>query len=467
MKSEILSTLSEQFSLTAAADGSMCGKYSGFGFALREVTEKKCIIFSIWLRKSALAEKTPEAFLTDYQQLPENSFVKAVKENENEVLAVLFTGDDVPSAVNNINRFINEFTAYLNDSYFSSACAECTSSVGLEFGIPASGGNVKQYCKMCLQKQQDKAEALEAQKKLAETPSVQDINGGAEQPVPAANLNTGYVAPTPAANLNTGYVAPTPAANLNTGYVAPTSAENLNTGYVAPTPAANLNTGYVEPLSQENAAIAPISDNAAVAPISDAASLNTGYVPTVGSSNPPGYAPIENANDRFGGYQYRPTRIEKKANPLLGIVGAVLFSLIGCVIWILISQLDIVSYIGGIVMAVAIITGYRMLGKSFDMLGLVICFVIDFGMILLCTIFNQVIDIITAEDAAEVLSYMGYNGFFDLFFRFFEFIGDYDSLANLLGEKTLSSVFTHNIVISYVIGGIAYFAMAVPTYKKG
>ena len=428
MKSEILSTLSEQFSLTAAADGSMCGKYSGFGFALREVTEKKCIIFSIWLRKSALAEKTPEAFLTDYQQLPENSFVKAVKENENEVLAVLFTGDDVPSAVNNINRFINEFTAYLNDSYFSSACAECTSSVGLEFGIPASGGNVKQYCKMCLQKQQDKAEALEAQKKLAETPSVQDINGGAEQPVPAANLNTGYV---------------------------------------APTPAANLNTGYVEPLSQENAAIAPISDNAAVAPISDAASLNTGYVPTVGSSNPPGYAPIENANDRFGGYQYRPTRIEKKANPLLGIVGAVLFSLIGCVIWILISQLDIVSYIGGIVMAVAIITGYRMLGKSFDMLGLVICFVIDFGMILLCTIFNQVIDIITAEDAAEVLSYMGYNGFFDLFFRFFEFIGDYDSLANLLGEKTLSSVFTHNIVISYVIGGIAYFAMAVPTYKKG
>lgn len=150
MVSDALLRLKSELALTLDADNYACGTYVGYGFTLRALNDKNCIIFNSWARKSALTTKTVDDFFKEYMSKPENSFVKAYKAGEPNISAVLFAGNDDAQAVLDIKRFITDMVKYYSANYYSNACANCNSSIGLSFA-KASDGNVKQLCKMCVQ----------------------------------------------------------------------------------------------------------------------------------------------------------------------------------------------------------------------------------------------------------------------------------------------------------------------------
>lgn len=157
MVSDVLLRLKPELALTLDADNHACGTYVGYGFTLLALNDKNCIIFNSWARKSALTTKTADDFFKEYMSKPENSFVKAYKAGEPNISAVLFTGNDDAQAVLDIKRFITDMVKYYSANYYSNACANCNSSIGLSFA-KASDGNVKQLCKMCVQSEEDAAE---------------------------------------------------------------------------------------------------------------------------------------------------------------------------------------------------------------------------------------------------------------------------------------------------------------------
>lgn len=67
-------------------------------------------------------------------------------------------------------------------------------------------------------------------------------------------------------------------------------------------------------------------------------------------------------------------------NTLAGIVGALLGSVLGAAVIILLSRLGYVAALSGIVMAVCTLKGYELLGKKMSVKGIVICCVIMLGM---------------------------------------------------------------------------------------
>lgn len=183
MVSDVLLRLKPELALTLDADNHACGTYVGYGFTLLALNDKNCIIFNSWARKSALTTKTADDFFKEYMSKPENSFVKAYKAGEPNISAVLFTGNDDAQAVLDIKRFITDMVKYYSANYYSNACANCNSSIGLSFA-KASDGNVKQLCKMCVQNEEDAAE------KAAVTQSAKPVDSQpVQQPMqqPAVN----------------------------------------------------------------------------------------------------------------------------------------------------------------------------------------------------------------------------------------------------------------------------------------
>lgn len=116
MVSDALLRLKSELALTLDADNYACGTYVGYGFTLRALNDKNCIIFNSWARKSALTTKTVDDFFKEYMSKPENSFVKAYKAGEPNISAVLFAGNDDAQAVLDIKRFITDMVKYYSET---------------------------------------------------------------------------------------------------------------------------------------------------------------------------------------------------------------------------------------------------------------------------------------------------------------------------------------------------------------
>ena len=120
MVSDALLRLKSELALTLDADNYACGTYVGYGFTLRALNDKNCIIFNSWARKSALTTKTVDDFFKEYMSKPENSFVKAYKAGEPNISAVLFAGNDDAQAVLDIKRFITDMVKYYSCLLYTS-----------------------------------------------------------------------------------------------------------------------------------------------------------------------------------------------------------------------------------------------------------------------------------------------------------------------------------------------------------
>ena len=184
MVDNVLSLLKPELALNTEADGIASGTYVGYGYTLRELRDKSCLIFNSWVRKSALTTKSADDFFKDYMSKPENSFLKAYKAGEPNISAVLFIGDDASQSISDIKRFITDIVKYYSANYYSNACSKCNSSIGLTFA-KVSDGNVKQLCKMCLQSEKDAAESMAEKAAMAQrqsSPAQPTVNSQPVQP---------------------------------------------------------------------------------------------------------------------------------------------------------------------------------------------------------------------------------------------------------------------------------------------
>jgi len=73
--------------------------------------------------------------------------------------------------------------------------------------------------------------------------------------------------------------------------------------------------------------------------------------------------------------------VQPKANVFLGMIGAIIGSLIGVIVWIAIDRVGFIAGISGVVMLIASFKGYALLGRRLDRFGTVFCIVLSFVMI--------------------------------------------------------------------------------------
>lgn len=485
MVSNVLLRLKPELALTLDADNYACGTYVGYGFTLRALNDKNCIIFNSWARKSALTTKTVDDFFKEYMSKPENSFVKAYKAGEPNISAVLFAGNDDAQEVLDIKRFITDMVKYYSANYYSNACARCNSSIGLSFA-KAADGNLKQLCKMCVQSEEDAAEkaavtqsAKPIDSQPVPQPMQQPVPQPMQQPVPQPMQQPAVNQTQQTANSAVGiYGIPVPATQpiaddqvvVTPTTVLPPATSNNSMDSVDPATAPE-STGYST--AQSLAELKPPS--------------NSNLPPISGGFSQPAYSPM-NSNGGFvqqpmnnGGFVQRPmnsfgnegrfvagrpTAISQPANPVMGILGAIVFSLIGCAVWIIIGKLGYISYLGGIAMAFSTIFGYHLFGKKFDTLGLIISIVIVLVMVLVSNMFIYTWELLSQPGMEEALSLLGYNGFFGVFFGLFDLMKQVDLHTGLDGIDSMTGGFISDLIFSYIISMIATVAIGVSMLKK-
>ena len=298
MVSDALLRLKSELALTLDADNYACGTYVGYGFTLRALNDKNCIIFNSWARKSALTTKTVDDFFKEYMSKPENSFVKAYKAGEPNISAVLFAGNDDAQAVLDIKRFITDMVKYYSANYYSNACANCNSSIGLSFA-KASDGNVKQLCKMCVQSEEDAAEKADMAQSTKPVDS-QPVPQPMQQPVPQPMQQPAVNQTQQTANNPVGiYGIPVPVAQPTDdeqAVVTPTT--------VLPPATSNNSMDSVDPATApESTGYSTAQSLAELKPPS-----NSNLPPISGGFSQPAYSPM-NAN---GGFVQQP--MDRKPN---------------------------------------------------------------------------------------------------------------------------------------------------------
>mgnify|MGYP000490268037 CR=1 FL=1 len=477
MVSDALLRLKSELALTLDADNYACGTYVGYGFTLRALNDKNCIIFNSWARKSALTTKTVDDFFKEYMSKPENSFVKAYKAGEPNISAVLFAGNDDAQAVLDIKRFITDMVKYYSANYYSNACANCNSSIGLSFA-KASDGNVKQLCKMCVQSEEDAAEKADMAQSTKPVDS-QPVPQPMQQPVPQPMQQPAVNQTQQTANNPVGiYGIPVPVAQPTDdeqAVVTPTT--------VLPPATSNNSMDSVDPATApESTGYSTAQSLAELKPPS-----NSNLPPISGGFSQPAYSPmnsnggfVQQPMDSFGNdgrfVAGRPTAISQPANPVMGILGAIIFSLIGCAVWILIGKLGYISYLGGIAMAFSTIFGYHLFGKRFDTLGLIISIVIVLVMVFVSNMFIYAWQIVSEPGIEEALDVSFLGGdvlamvsspvFFGVFFGLFDLMKEVDLYAGLEGLDSMTGSFIRDLVIGYIISGIATVAIGVSMLKK-
>ena len=155
-----------------------------------------------------------------------------------------------------------------------------------------------------------------------------------------------------------------------------------------------------------------------------------------------------------------------RSNPLLGIIGAVLFGLIACVVWVLIGMLGYIAYIGGLLMGFCTVTGYRIFGKKFDVYGIICCIIVILLAVFSCNVIIETIALFMGEGGAEAAQLLGFDGFFDVLFNFFSFANRADTLLSVAGmDQSIMGEFILNTVIGYVLSGIGFLICAIPQFK--
>lgn len=140
---------------------------------------------------------------------------------------------------------------------------------------------------------------------------------------------------------------------------------------------------------------------------------------------------------------------DKRENVFFGIVGALLFSLAGGVLWFIIYQLGFIAGICGLVTCMCAIFGYRIFSKNISKKGIVISIIISIVVILLAEYFCLSYDVFDAYK-------MWYaEGSVDYKLTFFESV----QVAHLfLKDTTVLLSYIKDVAIGILLGVIASFS---------
>ena len=193
------------------------------------------------------------------------------------------------------------------------------------------------------------------------------------------------------------------------------------------------------------------------------------YRPPGQSANPQQY-PQQPVQTNPGYFSQAPVAVDltpKRSNVLLGILGAVVFSLIGCAVWVIIGSLGYVSYLGGLALSLLTVTGYKLLGKKFDIAGVLCCLAVVALAVFVSNIFIYAFTIAADPELMEIMGYLGYDSFGDIFFHFFDMVKDVDAILEAYspGDGTMMQEFIGDLAIGYVFAGIAFIVVAASQFR--
>ncbi len=139
-----------------------------------------------------------------------------------------------------------------------------------------------------------------------------------------------------------------------------------------------------------------------------------------------------------------------KSNFIAGLTGAVLGSLIGCAVWVLIYKLGYIAGLAGAITAVCAMKGYEILGGVLDKKGVAGSVIIMIIMIYGANKFAWTWD---AYDSLK-----GYGWSFTEVFRELDYI---------LEESELTGGYITDLVIGYVLTAFASFKSIIAGFRAG
>ncbi len=504
-----LFSLAPQFQFTTdAATKSIYGVNKGFGMMIKANEQNNCFIFTTWARKGALSNKGADQWFEEYKAKPENNYIRATDVNNYTIAAVISADVDSASTITRLMTFIYDITNFLSANYFSNACAQCGSGIGLAIGNDSDGVRT-QLCKMCTENEADEAQQNVATATQSQPqqptfgadgfatpvqPVQNNFNAQPQQPTFGAD---GFATPVQPVQNNfnaqpqqpmfgaDGFATPqqntynmqpfqtnmgTTMGAVGVGAMGAVGAMGMNQGSVpmgTKLASTSDSMGSIDPATApESTGFTTAADLAALEPPSASSFENNYSVPPIANDfrADPSYTA---APATFTPMVRNPEKANINSNPLLGFVGAVLFALIACVIWVIFGMMGKIAYIGGLAMGFCTVTGYKLLGKKFDVFGIISCIVVIALAVLGSNIFIETLAVFNEPGASEVLSWLGYDGFADVFFNFFSLANTLDELMLEIGEQAnVMSSFLINLGVGYLLSGVGFCVVAIPAFKE-
>lgn len=461
-----LYSLSSHFNFTEdRSRNCIHGTHKGFNMLIKGNEQNECFIFTTWARKGALSNKSAEQWFSEYTANPAIDFIKATDVNNYTIAAVIAADESTEGNIRRLTSFMHEITSFLNSNYYSNACAQCGSAVGAEMTVDSDGQWV-QLCKMCAEKEEDEAKQNNVnQQPLVNEQPQQPMFGTNDFANPVQSVQNTYNTQPNITSL------PTPQTTTDTtigvfgvGAMGAVGAVDMQQGSVpmGTKLASTTDTmGSIDPATApESTGFTTAEDLAALEPPTASSFSNDYTVPPIANDfrADPSYT---KAPATFTPIARNAENVDVASNPLMGFVGAVLFALIACVIWVLIGMMGKISYIGGLAMGFFTVTGYKLLGKKFDVYGIISCIVVIALAVLGSNIFIIVLELFgDAEIKLIITREYGYDSFMALFFNFFTFMG------RMADPSVVRDPLIHNLVIGYLLSGVGFCVVAIPAFKE-
>ena len=164
----------------------------------------------------------------------------------------------------------------------------------------------------------------------------------------------------------------------------------------------------------------------------------------------------------------------EQSNKIMGIIGGIVGTVLGLIVWCLIGMAGYISWIGGLALAAGAFFGYKLLGKSMDKIGIVICAVFVLIAVFVGTRMNYAMqlhkDFEDDRDVAAAFEVFGLDtdvSTFEIFLDFGEYVDTYDDLLAKVGtDVRYSDDYTHDLVFGYLVTVIASAVIIASFVKK-
>lgn len=141
-----------------------------------------------------------------------------------------------------------------------------------------------------------------------------------------------------------------------------------------------------------------------------------------------------------------------------GILGALLFALIGGVLWVLLWTVGVIAFLAGIAVVALAANGYRFFGKKFTKRGMVISIIISVIVIVIAMMASLTVDVITDFQAAyeegEIQNVPNVGQAFAI------------GMISMITDKVIRNHYLFYLALALVVTGAGAFLYFKPIMQK-
>lgn len=162
-------------------------------------------------------------------------------------------------------------------------------------------------------------------------------------------------------------------------------------------------------------------------------------------------------------------------NKVMGIVGAIVGTILGLIVWCLIGMAGYISWVGGLALAAGAFGGYKLLGKKVDGIGVAVCIVLIIVSVYIGTRMTYAIDLHKEfqDDPEFALAFEILVGedtdasTTEIFMNLNDYMDSYDEVMEKYNQDVrFNKEFTKDLVFGYIVTLIASVAIAAKFVKE-